>query len=171
MKERSGLIMFKETPVTLVGDVLKVGDVAPDFQGLERDLSEFHFSDLKGKIRIISVAPSLDTKVCELQTMRFNQEATQLAEDVEIVTVTVDLPFAQKRFCEAYDIDNIKVISDHRDLDFGYKYGLVMKELRLLARAIIVVDRDNIIQYFEVNPQVSSEPDYAKVLEVVQGLL
>ena len=103
--------------------------------------------------------------------MRFSQEATQLAEDVEIVTVTVDLPFAQKRFCEAYDIDNIKVISDHRDLDFGYKYGLVMKELRLLARAIIVVDRDNIIQYFEVNPQVSSEPDYAKVLEVVQGLL
>lgn len=171
MQERKDLVMFKQLPVTLVGDELKVGDVAPNFIAVNQDLSEFSLDSLDGKVKILSIAPSLDTKVCELQTIRFNHEATSLSDSVEIVTVTVDLPFAQKRFCEAYDIDQLQVVSDHRELDFGYKYGLVMKELRLLARALVVVDQNNIIRHFEVNPQVSSEPNYEAALDVVKGLL
>lgn len=171
MKERRNLVMYKQLPVTLVGNVIEVGMKAPDFEVLKQDLSAFKFTDLQGKIKILSIAPSLDTKVCELQTIRFNSEATALSKDIEIVAITVDLPFAQKRFCESYDIDQISVVSDHRDLDFGYKYGLVMKELRLLARALVIVDQENIVRFFEVNPQVSSEPNYDAALEVARSLI
>lgn len=171
MKERTGLVSFKEMPVTLVGEEVKVGQKAPEFTVLKQDLSEFKLSDLEGKIKILSIAPSLDTRVCEIQTIRFNNEASKLSDDVEIVSITVDLPFAQKRFCESLNVKGHQVVSDHKDLDFGLKYGLVMKELRLLARAVIIIDKDNIIRYIDVNEQVASEPDYERALDFVKTLV
>ena len=171
MEERTGLVTFKGMPVTLVGKPLQVGQQAPDFTAVKQDLSEFKLSDLGDKIVVLSIAPSLDTKVCELQTIRFNQEVTSLAKDVEVVAVTVDLPFAQHRFCESFSIDQVQVVSDHRDLDFGYKYGLVMKELRLLARAVIVLDKDNVVRYIDINRQVAQEPNYEAALDAVKSLV
>lgn len=170
MQERKGLVTFKELPVTLQGEDLLIGQTAPEFIVLKQDFSELRLSDLKDKVKILSVAPSLDTRVCEMQTVRFNNEATKLSDDVEIVSISVDLPYAQKRFCETLSINNMQVVSDYRDLDFGYKYGLVMKELRLLARALIVIDQKNIIRFFDINSQVSSEPNYEAALEVVKQL-
>lgn len=170
MNERKGLVSFKEMPVTLVGNEIKVGDKAPDFIALNQDLSEFKLSDLENKIKVISVAPSLDTRVCKQQAIRFNQEATKVSDEVEIVSITVDLPFAQARFCDEQNVKGHRVVSDHRDLDFGTKYGLVMKELRLLARTVLVIDQDNVIRYVDINEQVAEEPDYDKALEVVKDL-
>lgn len=171
MLERKGLVSFKETPVTIVGDELKVGDKAPNFKAVKADLSEFSLEELGDKIKVISVVPSLDTRVCSIQTVKFNKEAEKFKDEVVVVSISVDLPFAQKRFCEASQIENLVTVSDHRDLDFGYQYGLVMKELRLLARAVMVLDRDNTIKHFSVNEQVSSEPNYDEVLEVVKELI
>ena len=171
MNERKGLVSFKELPVTLVGDEIKVGQTAPEFTVLKQDLSELKLSDLDGKIKVLSIAPSLDTRVCELQAIRFNNETTQVSDDVEIVSITVDLPYAQRRFCEALDIKGHQVVSDHRDLDFGYKYGLVMKELRLLARAVIVLDKDNVVRYIDINRQVAQEPNYEAALDAVKSLV
>lgn len=171
MQERKGLVDFKENPMTLLGDVVEVGQKAPEFTALKQDLSEFKLSDLEGKVKVISVVPSLDTGVCERQTIHFNKSATDLSADVAIVSISVDLPFAQKRFCSALDIDQMLVVSDHKDLDFGLKYGLVMKEMRLLARAVIVIDKDNVVRYFSVNPQIATEPNYEEALEVLKELV
>lgn len=171
MKERSGLVKFKENEVTLLGEELQVGEIAPDFSALNADLSEFKLSDLDGKIKVISVVPSLDTRVCELQTIQFNHRALGLSDDISIISISVDLPFAQKRFCESLKIDNLVVVSDHKDLDFGLKYGLVMKELRLLARAVLVLDKDNKIVYLKVNDQVATEPNYDEALDVLKSLV
>jgi thiol peroxidase len=156
-------------PITLLGEEIKVGDQAPDFTALNTDLSEFKFSDLEDKLKIISVVPSVDTRICEFQTIRFNEEATK-RDDVIVVTVSVDLPFAQKRFCVANDIENSIVVSDHRDLDFGMKYGFAIKELRLLGRGIVVVDKDNVVRYVEYVKEVGSHPDYDKVLKFIETL-
>lgn len=170
MQERTGLVLFKEDPMTLVGQPLELGQVAPDFTALNSDLSEFKLSDLDGKIKVISVVPSLDTGVCQKQTIRFNQEATR-SDEVAILSISVDLPFAQKRFCTANDVHNLYTLSDYRDLDFGYKYGLVMKELRLLARAIIILDRNNVVQYIAINDQIAQEPNYDAALDVLAKLV
>ncbi len=172
MKERKDFITFGGNAVTLQGEEIKTGDKAPDFKAVKQDLSNFEFyKETEDKIVIISAVPSVDTGVCELQTIRFNEEATELSKDVLIVTISVDLPFAQKRFCGAHGIDNIVVVSDHRDLDFAQKYGFILKELRLLERGIVVLDKKKNVKYVEYVKEVTNHPDYDKALEVVRELV
>ena len=171
MEERNGIITMKGNPLTLMGPELKVGEQAPDFEVLDNDLGPVTLSSLRGKVRIISSVPSLDTPVCDMQTRRFNEEAGNLGEDVVILTISMDLPFAQKRWCGAAGVDKVTTLSDHRDASFGSAYGLLIKELRLLARAVFVVDRDGIIRYIQIVHEVAEEPDYATVLDAVRNLL
>lgn len=156
-------------PVNLLGEEIKVGDQAPQFKAVKPDMSEFDFSELDGKLKIISVVPSVDTRICEFQTIRFNEEATQ-HPDVVVLTISADLPFAQKRFCVANSIENAIVVSDHRALDFGMKYGYAIDGLRLLARGIVVVDAENKVRYVEYVKEVGSHPDYDKVLDFVKTI-
>ncbi len=162
-------ITFGGNPVTLLGEEIKVGDKALDFMAVNTDLSPFKFSELDKKIKIISVVPSVDTRICEFQTIRFNEEATK-HPDVVVLTISVDLPFAQKRFCVANDIENSIVVSDHKDLDFGMKYGFAMKEMRLLGRGIVVVDAQNVVRYVEYVSEIGSHPDYDKVLDFLEKM-
>ncbi len=169
---RKGIVTMGGNPLTLIGTECVVGGEAANFKAVAQDLSEFDFyRNATKKINIISVVPSLDTEVCELQTKRFNQEATNLSEDVGIITISVDLPFAQKRFCGAEGINNIQVVSDHKYLDFGMKYGFVIEELRLLARGIVIVDSEKKIRYVEYVKELTNQPDYDKALEVVKRLV
>jgi len=170
MNRRKGIVTMGGNPVTLLGNEIKVGDKGPDFTVLKGDLSPYTLKDAGDKIKIISVVPSLDTGVCELQTIRFNEEAANLG-DVLILTISVDLPFAQKRFCSAHGIDKVITLSDHKDLSFGLNYGFVMEELRLLARGIVILDRDNTVRYVEYVKEVTSHPDYDKALEEVRKLM
>ncbi|WP_096189729.1 thiol peroxidase [Evansella halocellulosilytica] len=160
-------VTFKGNKVTLVGNEVNVGDQAPDFTVLANDLSEVTLADTKGKVRLISVVPSIDTGVCEQQTRRFNEEASQL-DGVEVLTISVDLPFAQKRWCAAEGIDNVQVLSDHRELSFGENYGVAIKELRLLSRSIFVVDSSDKVTYVEYVQEVTEHPDYEKALEAAK---
>lgn len=163
-------VTFKGNPVTLLGNEVKVGDQAPDFSVLANDLSAVTLADSKGTVRIISVVPSLDTGVCDQQTRRFNEEASKLA-DVNILTVSVDLPFAQKRWCGAAGVDQVQTVSDHRDLSFGQAYGVVIEELRLLARAVFVIDKDDKVVYVEYVSEATEHPDYeAPVLAAKKAL-
>jgi thiol peroxidase len=169
---RKGEITFAGNPMTLRGEAIKSGRQAPNFTALKQDLTPFDFhKDTENKIKVISIAPSIDTGVCSLQTIRFNEEAGKLKEKVQIVTITVDLPFAQKRYCAAEGIENIDVVSDHKDLDFGEKYGFVIDELRLLTRGIVVVDQNNKVQYVEYVGEVTEHPDYDQALEVINSLI
>ena len=168
MTERKGLVTFKGNPLTLVGNVIKVGDMAPDFTALANDLSPISLSSFKGKPLIISSVPSLDTPVCDMSTRRFNQEATALGSDVTILTISMDLPFAQARWCGAAGVQNIVTLSDHRDASFGMAYGLLIKELRLLARAVFVIDKNGKIQYLQLVPEVAQEPDYDGALDALK---
>lgn len=169
MEKREGVVTFAGNPVVLAGSEVKVGQVAPEFTALKGDLSAFHLSDLKGKKVLISVVPSVDTGVCDAQTRRFNEEAAKL-EDTVVVTISVDLPFAQGRFCTTAGIENLVVLSDHRDLDFGQKYGFVLDGFRLLSRGIVVVDANGVVQYVEYVPEVTNHPDYDKALAAVKAL-
>ncbi len=169
MDKRNEVVTMGGNPMTLLGKGVKVGDKALDFTVLKDDLTPYSLSEAGDKIKIISVVPSLDTGVCEMQTIRFNEEAAKL-EDTVILTISVDLPFAQKRFCSAHEIDKVLTLSDHKDLDFGKKYGFVMEEVRLLARGIIVLDRDNTIKYVEYVPEVTTHPDYDLALEAAKAL-
>lgn len=170
VEKRSNIVTMKNNPMTLMGPEIKVGDKAPDFTVLTGDLTPYTLKDAGDKIKIISVVPSLDTGVCELQTIRFNEEASSL-EDVIILTISVDLPFAQRRFCTANNIDKVITLSDHKDLSFGLNYGFVMEEVRLLSRGIIVLDRDNVVRYIEYVKEVTNHPDYDKALESVRKLI
>jgi thiol peroxidase len=171
MEERKGVITFMGNPLTLLGPSLKVGDKAPNFTVLDNALNPVQLSSYKGKVCILSSVPSLDTPVCDLETRRFNQEAATLGPDVAVLTVSMDLPFAQKRWCGAAGVDKVTTLSDHRDASFGTAYGTLIKELRLLARCIFVVDQDGVIRYLQVVKEVTQEPDYAAVLEAVKKLL
>jgi len=164
MTERAGAITFKGNPLTLLGNELKVGDTAPDCELLGNDLSPVKLSSYRGKVCILSAVPSLDTPVCDMETRRFNQEAGGLGDHVIILTISMDLPFAQARWCGAAGVDKVITLSDHRDAVFGDAYGVLIKELRLLARAIFVVDRDGVIQYIQLVKEMTQEPDYAPVL-------
>jgi len=170
MMERSGLVTMGGKPVTLQGPEVKVGDTAPDFTAVANDLSSVKLSQYRGKVVILSAVPSLDTKVCDLETRRFNAEAAKLGPDVVILTVSMDLPFAQKRWCGAAGIDKVITVSDHRDAEFGQKYGVLIKDLRLLARSIFVVDRKGVVRYIQLVKEIGTEPDYAAVLQAVKGL-
>jgi thioredoxin-dependent peroxiredoxin len=161
------MVTFGGKPVTLLGTELKVGDQAPDFKVLSNDLEEKSLADYQGKIRLISVVPSIDTAVCSIQTNRFNEEAKKL-ENVQVLTVSMDLPFAQKRWREVNNVESLEMLSDHRNADFGEKYGVLIKELRLLARSIFVVDSNNKITYVEYVNEVTEHPDYDKALEAAK---
>ena len=163
-------ITFGGQPVTLVGTHLLPGDRAPRFEVLDGNLQPVASTQFKDKTMIISVFPSVDTSVCALQNIRFNREAARLDKDVVILSLSVDLPFAQKRFCAAEHIDNVRVYSDYRDLDFGMKYGFVIKELRLLGRGVVVVDRKGIVRYIEYGSEIKNEPDYDAALKAVREL-
>ncbi|NPE21075.1 thiol peroxidase [Fusibacter sp. A1] len=164
-------ITFGGNTVT-VKQAAAVGQKAPNFTATAQDLSPFDFySKTDNKVKVISVAPSIDTGVCSLQTQRFNEEAGKLKEDVQIVTITVDLPFAQKRFCAAEGVENIDVVSDYQNRDFGSKYGFMIEEFKLLSRGVVVVDRDNTIKYVEYVNEVTNHPDYDKALEAIQALI
>lgn len=171
MSERTGVITFKGDPLTLVGDELKVGDKAPGFTALANDLSPKSLSDYAGKVVIISSVPSLDTPVCDLQTRRFNSEAGALGDGVTILTLSMDLPFAQARWCGAAGVDQLVTLSDHKDAEFGANYGLLIKELRLLARAVLVVDKSGVIRYQQIVPEVTTEPDYDAALAAAKALV
>jgi thiol peroxidase len=172
IKETANEITMGDRPVTLLGHALKVGDKATDFTVVANDLSTVRFSEIsKGKVTLISVVPSLDTPVCDLQTTRFNEEASKLGNDVQVITISMDLPFAQKRWCAAAGIDKIHVFSDHRDASFGISYGVLMKEPRLLARSIFVVDKKGTIRYRELVKEVTNHPDYDAALAAVKELL
>ncbi|MGE7622719.1 thiol peroxidase [Viridibacillus sp. NPDC096237] len=164
-------VTFKNNPVTLVGNEVKVGDEAPNFIVVAPDLSDKTLQDFEGKIRLISVVPSIDTGVCDAQTRRFNEAASDLGEDVAILTISCDLPFAQKRWCGANGIENVYTLSDHRSMSFGDAYGVHMKELRLLARSVFVVDQAGKVVYAEYVSEGTTHPDYEGVLAAVKELV
>lgn len=169
--ERPGAVTFKGQPLTLVGNELKAGDKAPDFTIIDQSLNPVSLKDFAGRVVLLSVVPSLDTGICSAQTKRFNEEASKLPEEVAILTVSMDLPFAQARFCGVENIDRVTVLSDHRDASFAQAYGTLVKELRLESRAIFVVDRDGTIRYVEYVPEIASHPNYDAALAAVRQLL
>lgn len=168
--ERKGIISFKGNPLTLLGNEVKVGDKAPDFMVLDNNLNIVGLKNFPGKIKVISVTPSLDTPVCDLQARRFNAEAAKLSDDIVILNISMDLPFALSRFCANAGIDKVKTFSDHRDALFANAYGVMIKELRLLARSVFIIDKDDIIRYIQIVPEVTSEPDYEKALEALKAV-
>ena len=162
--ERTGVITFLGGPLTLVGPEIKAGDKAPDFTVLDNGLGAKSLKDFAGKTVVLSVTPSLDTAVCDAQLRRFNQAAAGLGDDVAVLNVSMDLPFANGRFCSVAGIDRALTLSDHRDASFGQAYGVLIKELRLLARAIFVVGKDGVVKHAEIVPEVTHHPDYDKAL-------
>jgi thiol peroxidase len=171
MQERNGVITFQGNPLTLLGTELKVGDSAPDVAVLGNDLNPVQLSSYTGEVCVVSVVPSLDTPVCDMQTRKFNEEAGNLGDDVAILTISMDLPFAQARWCGAAGVDKVVALSDHRDAAFGEAFGVLIKELRLLARAVFIIDQEGTIQYIQLVKEVTNEPDYNAVLEAVKKLV
>ncbi|QPC47229.1 thiol peroxidase [Mangrovibacillus cuniculi] len=161
-------ITFKNNPVTLLGNEVKVGDKAPNFTVLANDLSEVTLDSSKGKTRLISVVPSIDTGVCDQQTRKFNEELSSV-ENVEVLTISVDLPFAQKRWCASNGLENVHTLSDHRSLSFGEAYGVHIQELRLLARAVFVVNANDEVTYVEYVSEATNHPNYEAAVEAVKN--
>jgi thiol peroxidase len=162
--ERTGVITFLGGPLTLVGPEIKAGDKAPDFTVLDNGLGAKTLADFAGKTVVLSVTPSLDTPVCDAQLRKFNVAAAGLGDDVAVLNVSMDLPFANGRFCTVAGIEKAQTLSDHRDASFGNAYGVLVKELRLLARAIFVVGKDGLVKYAEIVPEMTHHPDYDKAL-------
>jgi thiol peroxidase len=171
MTEQHGAVTLRGQPVTLMGQPVEVGDRAPDVTVLDNDLRPVKLSAYRGKVVILTSVPSLDTAVCDLETRRFNQEAARLSGDIVILTVSMDLPFAQKRWCGAAGVDKVKTLSDHREAAFGTTYGLLIKELRLLARSVIVLDREGVVRYKELVRETTHEPNYEAALKAARDLL
>lgn len=170
MHARRGPVTFKGKPLTVLGQQLKPGDRMPDVSLVANDLSVVRLSSFIGKVLLISVVPSLDTSICDLQTRRFNQEAAALGDDVVILTVSADLPFAQARWCGAAGVDRVITLSDHRDMAFGNAFGTHIEELRLEQRAVFVVDRGGIVRYVEYVPEIAKHPDYEAALAAVKAV-
>ena len=160
MEKRTGVVTFAGNPIALLGKEVKVGDKAPAFTLLDNGLGEKTLADYAGKVKVISVVPSLDTGVCDAQTRWFNQNVSKLGKNVVVLTVSVDLPFAQKRWCGAAGIDQVETLSDHRDLSFGENYGFILEGLRLLSRGIVVIDKDDVVRYVEYVPEVTSAVNF-----------
>jgi len=171
MAERTGLVTMKGTPLTLVGDEIEVGQAAPDVELVANDLSTVTLTSFRGEVCILTSVPSLDTPVCDIETRRFNEEADALGDEVAVVAVSMDLPFAQARWCGAAGADNVQTLSDHREAAFGTSYGVLIKGLRLLARAVFVLDRDGVVRYQELVEEVTEEPDYEAALQTAKDLL
>ena len=170
MTEHTGLITFKGGPLTLVGDLPEVGAPAPEFSVTANDLSPVALADSAGRTRVLVTVPSLDTPVCDAETRRFNAEAAALGDDVVVLTISMDLPFAQGRWCGAAGIDRVQTLSDHYGATFGQAYGVLIKELRLLGRAVFVIDADGVVRYRQLVREVTDEPDYDAVLAAVRDL-
>jgi thioredoxin-dependent peroxiredoxin len=170
MKERTGLVTMRGNPLTLVGNEVKVGEAAPDFMALDNNLTPVKLSAYIPKICILSSVPSLDTPVCDIETRKFNEEASKLDEKVQILTISMDLPFAQKRWCGAAGVGKIQTLSDHREAQFGIAYGVLIKELRLLARAVFLVDQKGILQYIQLVKEIANEPNYDEIWSVLKNL-
>jgi thiol peroxidase len=170
MNERAGLVTMRGNPLTLVGNEVKVGEAAPDFVALDPNLTPIKLSSYRNKICVISSVPSLDTPVCDMETRRFNDEAARLGEKVQILTLSMDLPFAQKRWCGAAGVSKIQTLSDHRDAQFGLAYGVLIKELRLLARALFLVDQKGILRYTQLVKEITNEPNYEEILSGLKKL-
>jgi thiol peroxidase len=171
MTERAQAITLHGNPLTLVGTPVAMGNPAPEVILLDNDLNPVKLSDYRGKVIIIAAVPSLDTPVCDMETRRFNTEAARLGKDVAILTVSMDLPFAQKRWCGAAGVEQVKTLSDHKEAAFGQAFGLLIKELRLLGRAVMVLDREGVVRYYQLVKEVSEEPDYAAALGAVKELV
>ncbi|AIQ28949.1 MULTISPECIES: thiol peroxidase [Paenibacillus] len=170
-QERTGVATFKGNPITLVGPELKAGDSAPAFVVSKNLLEDASLGDYAGKIKLISVVPSLDTGVCDAQTRRFNSEAAGLGDDVVILTISTDLPFAQARWCGAAGIDSVITLSDHKETSFGQAYGVLIKEFRLDMRSIFVVDKNDKLAYVEYLSEMAEHPDYEAAISAVRALL
>jgi thiol peroxidase len=171
MEERTGLVTLKGGAITLLGPEVKVGQPAPDVELVANDLSTVQLSSFKGKVCVLLAVPSLDTSVCDTETRRFNEEAANLGDDVVVIAVSTDLPFAQARWCGAAGVKNVQTLSDHRDAAFGTSYGLLIKGLRILARAVFVVDKQGVVRYSELVKEVATEPDYEAALAAVKDAL
>ncbi len=165
MQEHTGIITFHGAPLTLEGNKVEVGSQAPDFTVCANDLTPRTLMDYKGNVLIVCTVPSLDTGVCDLETRRFNAEAANLSDDIRILTISVDLPFAQARWCGAAGVDRLETLSDYKELSFGHAYGVVIKELRLLARTVWIINREGRIIYKEIVPEVTTEPNYENILQ------
>lgn len=170
-QERAAAVTFQGNPLTLVGSELKVGDKAPNFTVVNNGLEPVTLSDTSGKVRLVTVVPSLDTPVCDTMTRQFNQKAAELPDSVAVCTISCDLPFAQARWCGNAGIEKVVTLSDYQSRDFGTKYGLLVKELQLLARAVMVIDKDDTIKYVELVKEITDEPDYDAALKAAQDLV
>jgi thiol peroxidase len=164
-------IKFKGSPLTLAGRTLKTGSPAPDFTVISQDLKEIRLKDFSGKIKVVTSFPSLDTPVCDLQIKEFNEKASGVSKDVVILGISKDLPFAQKRFCQANKIKNAVIISDYRFSSFGVNYGFLIKELNLLARTVVIIDKNDIVRYIQVVEELSMPPDYEDVLKNLEEVI
>jgi thioredoxin-dependent peroxiredoxin len=171
LQKRSRIVTMKGKAVTLLGPEITVGQKAPDFVAQATDLSDVRLSNLKGKVTLIASVLSLDTQVCDLEIRRFNKEAASLSSEVAILFISMDLPFAQRRFCGAHGIRGVYTLSDHRTADFGGKYGVLIKDLRLLSRAIFIVDPEGIVRYVEYVKENGTEPDYDKALKALKEIV
>jgi thiol peroxidase len=171
MSETAGTVTMKGSPLPLSGGDVAVGDAAPDFTVIDNDLNEVAFSSFAGDVCIIASVPSLDTSVCDTETRRFNEEAAALGDAVRVLVISMDLPFAQKRWCGAAGVDRVVTLSDHRDASFGRAYGVLIEPLRLLARAVYVVDRDGRVHYREIVTELTDQPDYDAALSAAKAVL
>jgi len=170
MGERKGVVTMKGNPLTLTGNEVKVGDAAPDVALLDNGLSPVKLSAFRGKNCVLVSVPSLDTPVCDMESRRFNEEAARLGADVAILIISMDLPFAQKRWCGAAGVTKVQTLSDHREASFGNSFGVLIKELRLLARAVFLVDKKGTIRYIQLVKEVAQEPNYQEVLDALKKL-
>ena len=169
--ERKNLITFKGNPLTLVGSEVKKSDKATDFKVVDEALNEVTLKDFAGKIKLISVTPSLDTPVCDMQARNFENEATKFSDDVVFLNISVDLPFAISRFCKSNNITKIKTLSDYKERNFGENYGVLIKELQLLSRAVFIIDKEDIVRYVEIVPEVTNHPDYKKAIDELRKIV
>jgi thiol peroxidase len=170
-QERAGIITFKGNPMTLVGTPVQEGDAAPDFKVVDNGLQPVSLKESAGKVRLITTVPSLDTPVCDTMTRTFNQDAANLPDNVAVYTISLDLPFAQKRWCGNAGIEKVQTLSDYQERSFAQNYGLLIKELKLLARSVIVIDADDKIRYLQIVAEVTAEPDYDAALTAVRAAL
>lgn len=169
MTERKGIVTFAGNPVTLTGNEVKVGNKAPDFTGINQSLEPVKLSSFVGKTVVIAVYPSIDTGVCQQQNRKFNEIASNL-DDVVVLSISQDLPFAQKRFCATEGLDNIVTLSDYREREFALKYGFLIKELALNARGTVVIDKEGVVRLVEIVPEVTEEPDYDATLNLIKNI-
>jgi thioredoxin-dependent peroxiredoxin len=169
--EEKRIVKMKGAPLNLSGKPVKLGKPAPDFEVIDNDMKPVKLSSFRGKICLISSVPSLDTSVCDMETRKFNEKAGTFGDNVVILTISMDLPFAQKRWCGAAGVKNVLTFSDHRKSEFGKAFGVLIEQLRLLARAVFIVDAAGIIRYIQIVDELTNEPDYQDVYNALKGVI